>query len=190
MAVKINGVWYRGECKSCGKPTRDKTKTGYCKSCWLENSEESYRLRAKNISATKQKNGVSKKWLKKCKGPGSVLYKEKDITYSGAHQRVSRYRKKRGVCEECGCNGVDIIYDWANISGKYWDVDDYRELCRSCHIKQDRNSESFAKKLTMKDAEDIRKVSKYKTNTDIANQYGVSLTLVGLILKGSVWHKE
>ena len=27
-------------------------------------------------------------------------------------------------------------YDWVNISGKYIDVNDFRRLCKDCHLKE------------------------------------------------------
>jgi len=40
-------------------------------------------------------------------------------------------------CEECGTADPRRSYDWANLTGNFADVMDYRRLCRSCHWKLD-----------------------------------------------------
>lgn len=57
--------------------------------------------------------------------------------YMALHNWLRRTAKKAGACAACGKEGKT---DWANLSGEYRrDVDDYRELCRSCHIRFDRS---------------------------------------------------
>lgn len=41
-------------------------------------------------------------------------------------------------CEECGTADKNKTYDWASISKKYNDPNDYKRLCRSCHWKLDK----------------------------------------------------
>jgi len=58
------------------------------------------------------------------------------VSYSGAHLRVAAVRGKPAICEECGRSGPGQ-FDWANLSGQFHDVNDYKRLCRSCHWKMD-----------------------------------------------------
>jgi nitrate reductase cytochrome c-type subunit len=53
------------------------------------------------------------------------------------HNWLRRKKEKTGRCDECG--EISRKTDWANISGEYLrDLSDYRELCRGCHVAQDR----------------------------------------------------
>ena len=59
------------------------------------------------------------------------------VEYVTAHKAV---RKTRGLafgCEHCG-TVEDRMYHWANVSGDYWNVEDYINLCAPCHDKFDR----------------------------------------------------
>ncbi len=58
------------------------------------------------------------------------------VEYVRAHELV---RKNRGKAIACinGCLGR-TMYHWANISGNYWDVSDYQNMCVPCHDKFDR----------------------------------------------------
>lgn len=63
-------------------------------------------------------------------------WKGEQAGYMATHNWVRRHKIKACVCDECG--GEERT-DWANISGEYLrDLDDYRELCRGCHVAQDR----------------------------------------------------
>ena len=57
--------------------------------------------------------------------------------YQALHLRVGADRGAPQHCDECGTSDPDKFYDWANISGRYEDVNDYRRLCRACHMTSD-----------------------------------------------------
>lgn len=40
-------------------------------------------------------------------------------------------------CDVCSTEEANKHYDWANLTGKYHDVTDYKRMCRSCHWKYD-----------------------------------------------------
>jgi len=40
-------------------------------------------------------------------------------------------------CDVCGTTEPGKHYDWANLTGRYEDVNDYKRMCRSCHFKHD-----------------------------------------------------
>lgn len=68
-------------------------------------------------------------------GRGHYLWKE-DASYSSKHKWIAKHHKKIGVCENCLERKNT---DWANISKEYKrDREDYKELCRKCHIAYDR----------------------------------------------------
>lgn len=69
------------------------------------------------------------------KGALSSQWKGDSVGYIALHQWLYRNKKRKGICEECGKKGKT---DFANVSGEYKrDVDDFIELCRSCHCKRD-----------------------------------------------------
>ncbi len=70
-------------------------------------------------------------------------WKAGKVTYAAYHYRVQSARGKANHCEECHRYDDNIKYDWANITGDYADVNDYRQLCRSCHFKRDGHKKNF-----------------------------------------------
>lgn len=70
-------------------------------------------------------------------GPAHPLWKGDEVSYVQLHQWVERHRPKTGACSGCGATGCRT--EWANVSGEYRrDLDDWVELCVSCHRKADR----------------------------------------------------
>ena len=65
-------------------------------------------------------------------------WKGDDAGYQACHVRVIAARGQPSACEECGTITPDKSYDWANLTGAYHDIQDYKRLCRSCHWKLDR----------------------------------------------------
>ncbi len=55
--------------------------------------------------------------------------------YAALHKRVVVIRGRPNGCSNCGAERRFI--DWANLTGRYEDTDDYAALCRSCHRAYD-----------------------------------------------------
>lgn len=53
--------------------------------------------------------------------------------YTAVHTRLSRRLGKPKKCSSCGTEDPNKVYDWANQTGEYDDINDYRRLCRKCH---------------------------------------------------------
>jgi len=53
------------------------------------------------------------------------------------HKRIGGLFGKPCICAICGTTDKDKTYDWACLTGKYEDINDYKRLCRSCHKKYD-----------------------------------------------------
>ena len=71
----------------------------------------------------------------------SPYWKGINASYSAKHIWLSRHAIKNGKCEKCGkvCKT-----DWANLSGNYYrEIWDWRELCRSCHMKYDKRQKAI-----------------------------------------------
>lgn len=66
----------------------------------------------------------------------SIVHFKGAESYRARHLWVYKNKGRPAVCEECGRTES---LSWANISGEYkLDVDDYRSLCMSCHMKHDK----------------------------------------------------
>lgn len=70
------------------------------------------------------------------KGEKNGMWKGDNIkSYVALHQWIRRNKPKIELCENCN---KKESYDLANISGKYKrDIDDYKWLCRKCHMEED-----------------------------------------------------
>lgn len=75
----------------------------------------------------------------KAKGKNHWNYKGDNAKYSALHLRVQDRRGKATECEYCG--GIEWV-EWANMTGRYEDTNDYQQLCRSCHTNYDNQLKS------------------------------------------------
>lgn len=60
-----------------------------------------------------------------------------DAGYQALHLRVETARGKPSHCVRCGKNSPFARYEWANLTGNYTDIDDYRRMCVRCHRRYD-----------------------------------------------------
>ncbi len=70
-------------------------------------------------------------------GPANASWKGDQAQYQALHIRVQVARGAPKYCSTCGRTD-DIRYEWANLTGRYDDVDDYARMCVSCHRKFDK----------------------------------------------------
>lgn len=80
-------------------------------------------------------------------GSENKLWKGDDATYGALHLRVEAARGKPKLCSWCG--KTEGVFHWANLSGKYTDVEDYERLCVSCHIAYDAGRRAVTGQPTM-----------------------------------------
>ena len=71
------------------------------------------------------------------RGSKNSSWKGAAASYQAMHVRMQSHFGRPQRCDECGTTDKRKSYDWANISGNYSDMSDYRRLCRSCHWKLD-----------------------------------------------------
>ena len=70
------------------------------------------------------------------KGKHNGQWKGDEVGYFSLHEWIKNHKQKPEFCEICKKKPP---YDLANISGEYKrDINDYRWLCRSCHMKDDK----------------------------------------------------
>jgi hypothetical protein len=64
-------------------------------------------------------------------------WKGTDVTYGALHIWVRKNKTKIGVCSVCG---QERYTEWANVGHDYSrDLDDYIEVCKSCHMRKDEH---------------------------------------------------
>jgi hypothetical protein len=123
------------------------------------------------------------------------MWKGDNVGYAAVHAWVQRNKPKPTLCEECGQRPPKEL---ANISGKYSrDINDYKYLCRQCHMKFDKiifyGEDNTAHKLTEFEALEIKiratnaQITHEETLKDIANDFDVSVGTVANILHGRTW---
>ena len=62
------------------------------------------------------------------------------LNYAAIHKWIGRRLGKASKCEHCGIEGKKK-YEWSNKSGNYTaDLNDWQQLCVSCHRKYDGHS--------------------------------------------------
>ena len=118
----------------------------------------------KHSEETKRKLSILNKgkkvdWIKS--GTSNPGWKGNNIGYSQSHRRVYDSRGKASVCHEPNCKKKSSIFEWANLTKKYWDINDYRSMCKSCHIVFDKRSKckwghEFSKENTYMDKDHRR----------------------------------
>ena len=87
-------------------------------------------------------------YAKRCKpcstkGKLSNVWAGDKVAYRALHAWVERNKQKIDLCENCK---LVVPKDLANISGEYKrDINDYKWLCRKCHMDEDGRNKTFWK---------------------------------------------
>lgn len=76
-------------------------------------------------------------------GYNNDSWKGDNASYFAFHCRIRKMKGSANKCEECGRSDDGIVYDWANQTGNYANMDDYKMMCRSCHFKKDELSNNL-----------------------------------------------
>lgn len=71
------------------------------------------------------------------RGEKNSSWKGELAGYHAFHRRLYAARGRPSNCEVCGTSDPERSYDYANLSGRYQDMADYKAMCRSCHWKYD-----------------------------------------------------
>jgi hypothetical protein len=79
------------------------------------------------------------------RGSNNSSWRGDAATYTAFHNRVTAAKGQPKHCEECGTTDPSKTYDWANLSGNYADINDYKRMCRSCHWKLDDKIQNITK---------------------------------------------
>lgn len=85
-------------------------------------------------------------------GENNHAWKGDDATKYAFHRRLySRFGNPR-KCSVCGTEESGH-YDYANLTGRYEDIDDYSPMCRACHSRFDEKINNIRAKGGMSNAE-------------------------------------
>ena len=131
-------------CSDCGKFIM--RASSYCRGC-SQKGDRSIRYIVERhfcfLCKGKKSRNIETKICQKClRGKNYPNYKEK-VGYVALHYRIRNILGIAFKCENKQCNGKSKTYQWANISGEYkYSLDDWMQLCRSCHAKYDRSKKS------------------------------------------------
>lgn len=66
------------------------------------------------------------------RGANNHMWRGDSAGYKALHLRVAAQRGKPQKCMECEVSG-EGKYEWANLTGRYEDVNDYARMCLPCH---------------------------------------------------------
>jgi hypothetical protein len=72
------------------------------------------------------------------RGPLHPHWKGDAAGYQAFHMRLYALLGAPQQCARCGTSDTSRTYDWANLSGRYADMDDYARMCRQCHRRYDQ----------------------------------------------------
>jgi|GEM_PF-3038442 len=148
FAGKNNPNWKEKvtfKCHQCGKIFKD-SESACRKFCSRECYTKDWIKRmAKNEKLIKNrfKKG-NKSWIKGLhpeylQGENHPMWKGNKAKYSALHMRVRDKRGNPSFCEICKTSDKRKKYQWANLTGKYEDVMDYKRMCVPCHSKYDND---------------------------------------------------
>ena len=70
-------------------------------------------------------------------GERNPMWKGDSASYAAFHLRVQAQRGTPSHCAACDTTDADKRYEWANLTGRYEDVNDFIRLCAPCHRKFD-----------------------------------------------------
>lgn len=130
-----------------GKPSlrKGKTHTEEAKKKMSLSSmgQEAWNKGRTDLPSPSQKT-IEKRKLKMM-GKDNPAWMGNKVGYGGVHNWIRNKFGKANKCENTNCTKESKTFEWANISGKYKrDIEDYFQLCRSCHRRFDYGSLTLA----------------------------------------------
>jgi hypothetical protein len=84
---------------------------------------------------SKASKGKTMEWMR---GENNKQWKGDEAGIISLHRRIYWRRGQPKKCEVCGIDKENKRYEWANLTGKYHDISDYKRMCVPCHKIYDR----------------------------------------------------
>lgn len=160
---------YIYKCKQCGKRFKSYNKTPkFCSLLCKANSQapgiDIKKMKSLYVSGHSQSEvaallNVSQKTIHKAMkrykisarraakrnqvGKNNHMWKGDSASIKAFHKRLYTKFGKPGKCSVCGENDPKKSYDYANLSGRHHDINDYAPVCRSCHWRYDQKHLNF-----------------------------------------------
>ena len=76
-------------------------------------------------------------------GEKNHMWKGDSASICKLHRRLDRRFGTPCRCEVCGTTDPSKTYDWANLTGNYVDIHDFKRMCRSCHARYDNKIQNI-----------------------------------------------
>lgn len=77
-------------------------------------------------------------------GENNDNWKGNSAKYAALHYRIYKLKGNPKKCELCGTTSAKK-FEWANLTGKFQDPNDYKRMCGSCHAKYDKKIRNIIK---------------------------------------------
>lgn len=92
----------------------------------------------KFVQGVFRRNGIQPRRAAKRdqRGSKNARWKGDEAGYQAMHLRLYSAKGRPFPCSVCGTTTAKA-YDWANLMGRYQDIEDYAPMCRSCHARYD-----------------------------------------------------
>lgn len=81
-------------------------------------------------------------------GERNGMWRGSEAGYQALHLRVEAARGKPQRCACCDTTEPNEKYEWANLSGRYDDINDYARLCIPCHRRLDAHRRAVTGRRT------------------------------------------
>jgi hypothetical protein len=110
-------------------------------------------------------------------------WKGQAASYDAYHKRVTSHRGQPKRCDACGSSDPERMYDWANLSGRLDDLEDYARMCRPCHRRYDYERSGEAERRRVRNAAIVARRDGGELLVSIALDVGLTPQMVGYICK-------
>ena len=94
--------------------------------------------KASPLKGKKQSLESIRKRADSIRGKKHWNWKGENARYHALHYRVRNSLGEPNLCVICGTSSPIKRYEWANLTGKYYLITDYKRMCKKCHLKYDR----------------------------------------------------
>lgn len=105
----------------------------------------------KYVQSVMKRAGIKPRVAKNTKqsGPLNPNWRGDDAGYDALHRRLYTRFGKPSSCAVCNTTEAKR-FDYANLSGRYEDIEDYAPMCRSCHAIYDSRHKNLAARIAAK----------------------------------------
>lgn len=138
---------YGGRKKATSPPKKELETLHHKEWMTYEEIAKHYKVGKKIVQRWFKENGiVARKAFKRFQsGILNDSWKGDKACYAALHYRIRKLKGTPSKCEVCGTESEEFRYQWANLTGKYEDVEDYKRMCEPCHARYDNKIKNITK---------------------------------------------